>query len=187
MTIQLINLGAGPDTQTGDTVRQAFTKVNENFTELYQVFGSNGQSNLVGNTIYANNISVVANVSSGNLLAVNSLTTYGNVYGGGFFFPNGLSITSSLNADFQHINSDVRPSVGGVYSLGNATSRWDIAYLTSANVSGNISAQYLVGNGIVNNGQTWTFGANGDLTFPTGGLISNYPGNPVVPATIVGL
>ena len=35
MTQQIINLGTGPDSQTGDTLYVAFTKVNANFTDLY--------------------------------------------------------------------------------------------------------------------------------------------------------
>ena len=41
MTQQIINLGTGPDSQTGDTLYVAFTKVNENFSEVYSVFGAN--------------------------------------------------------------------------------------------------------------------------------------------------
>jgi hypothetical protein len=37
MTQQLIFLGTGPNTKNGDTVRNAFAKVNQNFTEVYTV------------------------------------------------------------------------------------------------------------------------------------------------------
>jgi len=39
MTQVIINLGVSPNTQTGDTVRLAFDKVNQNFTELYAAVG----------------------------------------------------------------------------------------------------------------------------------------------------
>ena len=35
MAKQTINIGTGPNTKTGDPLRTAFTKTNENFTELY--------------------------------------------------------------------------------------------------------------------------------------------------------
>lgn len=35
MAKQTINIGTGPNTKTGDPLRTAFTKINENFTELY--------------------------------------------------------------------------------------------------------------------------------------------------------
>jgi len=35
MAKQIINVGTGPNTNTGDKIRVAFTKVNNNFTELY--------------------------------------------------------------------------------------------------------------------------------------------------------
>lgn len=34
MAIQEINLGTGPNTGTGDPIRGAFGKVNDNFTEV---------------------------------------------------------------------------------------------------------------------------------------------------------
>lgn len=35
MTRQLINIGASPNDKSGDTLRNAFNKINNNFTELY--------------------------------------------------------------------------------------------------------------------------------------------------------
>ena len=35
---QIIDVGAGPDTQTGDTVYSAFVNINENFTQVYIFF-----------------------------------------------------------------------------------------------------------------------------------------------------
>jgi hypothetical protein len=35
MAKQTINLGSGPNTKTGDPLRTAFTKINDNFTEVY--------------------------------------------------------------------------------------------------------------------------------------------------------
>lgn len=43
MTKQTINIGMAPNTKTGDPLRAAFTKVNANFTELYNTAGPDVQ------------------------------------------------------------------------------------------------------------------------------------------------
>jgi hypothetical protein len=39
MTKQVINIGTTPNDRTGDSLRTSFTKINENFTELYAATG----------------------------------------------------------------------------------------------------------------------------------------------------
>ena len=39
MAKQFVNIGIEGNDGTGDSIRDAFNKVNENFTELYAVFG----------------------------------------------------------------------------------------------------------------------------------------------------
>ena len=46
MAKQTIDLGTGPDTGTGDPARTAFTKTNDNFTELYD-FATAGGANRI--------------------------------------------------------------------------------------------------------------------------------------------
>lgn len=43
MSKQIINIGANGNDGTGDSLRESFRKTNENFTELYAVFGAGGQ------------------------------------------------------------------------------------------------------------------------------------------------
>ena len=43
MSKQIINIGIEGNDGTGDAIRDAFRKANENFTELYAVFGQGGQ------------------------------------------------------------------------------------------------------------------------------------------------
>ena len=43
MAKQIINVGIEGNDGTGDSIRDAFRKSNENFTELYAVFGQGGQ------------------------------------------------------------------------------------------------------------------------------------------------
>ena len=39
MTKQVINIGVEGNDASGDSIRDAFKKANENFTELYAIFG----------------------------------------------------------------------------------------------------------------------------------------------------
>jgi len=45
MSKQTINVGSNQDDGTGDLLRTAFTKVNDNFTELYNEVGGTALSN----------------------------------------------------------------------------------------------------------------------------------------------
>ena len=61
MAKQEIDIGVEGNDGTGDSIRESFRKVNENFTEVYAVFGEGGQisfttlsdtpENLIPNTI----------------------------------------------------------------------------------------------------------------------------------------
>ena len=42
MAKQIINIGVEGNDGTGDSIRESFRKANENFTELYAVFGQGG-------------------------------------------------------------------------------------------------------------------------------------------------
>ena len=53
MTQQTIGIGTGPNTGTGDPLRTAFTKVNENFTEVYNTTNSNYTSAVTGLSVTA--------------------------------------------------------------------------------------------------------------------------------------
>ena len=190
---QFINLGDGPDTQTGDTVREAFIKINANFSDLYQVFGANGETNLIGNTIIANNINVTDTVRAGGFFGYGNVETDGNIIGSNFLYPNGISVFSNLTADYTHIPSNMIPTANNSFTIGNASLQWASVnagyyfgngrYLSGidttliSNGNSNVKAYYNANVGITANGTTWTFDPGGTLTFPTGSLIQNgYPG-----------
>jgi len=48
MAQQIINVGTGPNTGDGDDLRTAFTKTNDNFTELYNNLNGNGPTGPTG-------------------------------------------------------------------------------------------------------------------------------------------
>ena len=126
MTQQIISLGSGPDTQTGDSLYVAFTKVNDNFTELYSVFDGNGISYINANVIIANSITTETNIRAGNLFTYGTLETIGTIVTAGVFYPNGQPISSTGSID-----NDVLPTFDNLYSLGNSTLSWTSVYLTT--------------------------------------------------------
>lgn len=70
MAKRLINVGSGPDTKDGDTVRNAFIKVNGNFDELYGAVGMDSSGTITSNfkgSVYDNNDQVMLDAVTGKL------------------------------------------------------------------------------------------------------------------------
>ena len=126
MTQQIINLGAGPDTQTGDSLYTAFNKVNDNFGELYTVFQGNSITTINANVVLSNNITVSSNIRSGNLFAYGNLETIGYVIAAGVFYPNGAPIAGS-----GQIDSNLIPITSNVFSVGSITNQFTQGYFNT--------------------------------------------------------
>jgi len=123
MPKKIINIGVEGNDGTGDSIRDAFSKTNENFSELYAVFGQGGTIRFTAlsdtpDELGANKIPV-SNDSGSELLMK-------NVVGGpGILIdntdPSELVITNSGGS----ISSDLQPTIGnwlngsGNYTLGN--------------------------------------------------------------------
>ena len=123
MPKRVINIGVEGNDATGDSIRDAFSKTNENFSELYAVFGQGGTIRFTAlsdtpDELGANKIPV--SNDSGSELLMKSV-----VGGPGILVdntdPNQLVITNSGGK----INSDLQPELGGFlngtgnYTLGN--------------------------------------------------------------------
>jgi hypothetical protein len=98
MTKQLINIGIRPNDGTGDTIREAFTKTNENFTELYSSLAADMSS--FANVAFTGSYTDLINKP---VLTTNTLTSGSN--------------TVSLNLDGSL-------SVPGVIKSSNTTQTW---------------------------------------------------------------
>ena len=48
MTQQIVNTGTTPNDKTGDSIRAAFIKVNNNFNEVYSVLNVNDNLRITG-------------------------------------------------------------------------------------------------------------------------------------------
>jgi hypothetical protein len=73
MTQQNINVGTGPDSYTGESLRTAFQKVNDNFSQLY---AGNVGANISGNIITANGFVTSGNLVTGNVTAAGNISAY---------------------------------------------------------------------------------------------------------------
>lgn len=63
MAKQTVNIGAAANDGTGDALRTAFDKINDNFTELYAVTGAG-----TGQNIAISGNSVISENSNGNII-----------------------------------------------------------------------------------------------------------------------
>lgn len=146
MTQQIIDLGVGPDSQTGDSLYVAFTKVNDNFSELYTVFEGNSVTSLNANVIYSNNIVTTANIRSGNVFAYGNIETIGTIITSGVFYPNGTPIGAGT------IENDLIPINANLYTVGNSANQFLAGFFSSnINLAG---ANLSIDNGLlVVNGQ----------------------------------
>ena len=149
MALEIINVGASPNDGTGDAIRTAFLKCNDNFTQLFATSGitglANGTSNISiplanGNINFSvsgtSNVLVISPVQSelGANLSVAGLATVGN-----------LSVTGGI------------VSVGTIQSLADVT-----ASVITANAN-LVAGNAIVGNLITTNELSLTGNVTSDL------------------------
>jgi hypothetical protein len=105
MTKQTINLGNYANDGTGDDLRTAFTKVNNNFSDLYTTLASmNGQNLGSGQGIFSSEVN--------GIMSFKSLTGSGGIT----LSSTATSINIASNALLQ-IVQDISPSLGGDLTL----------------------------------------------------------------------
>jgi len=141
-----INVGSAPNDGTGDSIRDSFIIVNENFQYIEQFFP---------NTLAANlNANITSNgTSSFNTVNISGVTTStGNISTSAYFLGNGSQLTSitGSNVSGQVGNALV---AGTVYTNAqpNITS---VGTLTGLSVTGNISSTNTIFGNIGTTSQT---------------------------------
>jgi len=133
MARQIINVGASANDGTGDGLRTAFIKSNQNFSELYAntvtpTFLSNGTSN-IGVVSSDGNVTVsIANLSNVAIFTQTSLDISGNLVSNGNVSASSLTLSGSVSSNLVPIGS-------GVYNLGSETNRWGELYLTGTTIT----------------------------------------------------
>jgi hypothetical protein len=97
MAQRLINIGTGPNTKDGDTVRQAFNLTNQNFTEVYALLGQSS-NNFTGNlsgSLFADNSTLIVDGITGKVYATDLTTSQINLSNG--VYTRTLSNTVPVN------------------------------------------------------------------------------------------
>ena len=157
MAQQIINVGAAANDGTGDGLRTAYIKVNENFSELYNTTLApteiaNGTSNVHvvasnGNvTVAVNGTSNIAVISALGLDVTGNANATGNITAVGTITGNDLVATDLLTVGGT-VASNLTPDGNGTRSLGTTTSRWNDLYLSGDSLFlGNIVLKNTIGN-----------------------------------------
>jgi len=150
MTRQVINVGATANDGTGDGLRLAYTKCNDNFNELYNssltpTVLPNGTSNVS----VAENANVTITIA-GSANVVNFAGTVSEFTGNidistDLAVGNSVTITQDLTIGDQLIingsfGSNVLPDTNNVRTLGNATLRFASMNTVLVDASGNITS-----------------------------------------------
>jgi hypothetical protein len=134
MSQQTINIGSAANDGTGDPIRTAMGKINDNFTEIYDDYQT--QSGLSSNvaTLTSNNTSYVGAVTAANVVSnaqlVANLTNYAQLSSG--LFTGAVNATSHTVGTSFTANSTVVNAVA--INVVNQTNTSTLYVTTSANV-----------------------------------------------------
>ena len=183
MAQQIINVGTTPNDGTGEPLREAFTAVNENFTEIYAAGPVGSNVVISGNTITVtgtNNNLVLSSNGIGNVQTNSSLVPgtdsvynlgsanlqFNTVYGA-YFVGNGAGLTGVVaNAGSKISNVDSNVSVlpaavtVGIQTQGNVVvfERYNTSFLgnllPAANITYNLGSATQAWNDLYLSGNT---------------------------------
>ena len=136
MPKKLINTGTSNDSGNGDSLRSAFTKINENFNELYTLTGSSNTASEVDikGSVFADDSTLIVDgvngILNGNLNGNVTGDVTGNVTGdltgnvtsttSSSTFAN-LAITSTLDLTGASVSSDVNFGTNDLTGINNIT------------------------------------------------------------------
>jgi len=128
MARQQVNIGVEGNDGTGDSIRESFRKVNENFQELYAVFGIGGQISFTSlsdafpsYTSHGNKLVGIKNDELGlepvELVSNGALT--GNSGDDTLLFNYSLDGKIVITTAFNNVQSDTEPQLGGPLDANN--------------------------------------------------------------------
>jgi hypothetical protein len=127
MARQNINIGSSANDGTGDPLRTAFDKINDNFIELY---GSDNDINTLDANLDVNNFAITTGVTNGNITITPNGT--GNINLGSITI-NGSQISS--NDSTQITLADNLQTTGTINVAGAATLSTSLALASGATVT----------------------------------------------------
>ena len=133
MAQQTINIGAVANDGTGDQLRTAFDKVNDNFVEIYTELGGTSLSNIniSGNTIATDNTNgnlTLAPNGTGTIVLANAVTASSTVAVTGATVVNGGFAAAGASGTFITFGAaDATPTVAGgnLFKSGGAVTITD--------------------------------------------------------------
>lgn len=128
MAYQTVNIGSSANDGTGDQLRTAFDKINDNFSEVYTELGGTSLSNIsiIGNTIStddANGSLTIAPNGSGTIILANAVSASSNVsVTGKLTVANAAAFSGPANTFVTFGAADATPSVatGNLFKTGGA-------------------------------------------------------------------
>jgi hypothetical protein len=182
MTQQTINVGVTANDGTGDGLRTAYIKCNDNFNELYNsTITPTAITNGTSNIAVANNANVTISVAgSANVVTFAGSTTAftGNAtISGDLVIANSLSITQDVTIGDQLIingsfGSNVLPDTNNTRNLGNATLRFASMNTVLIDAIGNITTTANISGGnLISSGSHITTGNVTGGNFITAGNV----------------
>tara|TARA_B100001057_G_scaffold495637_1_gene595153 strand:- start:203 stop:1618 length:1416 start_codon:yes stop_codon:yes gene_type:complete len=134
MARQAINIGSSANDGTGDPLRTAFDKINDNFVELY---GSDNDLNTLDANLDLNNFAITTGVTNGNITLTPNGT--GNIALGSITI-NGSQISSNDSTQItlaDNIQTTGTLNVDGATTLGSTLAvGTSLALATGATVTG---------------------------------------------------
>ena len=166
MAKQTINTGTSNDAGNGDNLRTAFTKINENFSELYVQLGSSSSAALkdIKGSVFADDSTVLVDAVNGTLNGNLTGNVTGDVTGDLTGNVTG-NITSSGTSTFSGTLDLTGSSISSDVDFGNN----DLTNINNLTIGGSLLTQAmspLLATG--GNGQTLTL-AGGQSTAGDGG------------------
>ena len=128
MAYQTVNIGSSANDGTGDQLRTAFDKINDNFSEVYTELGGTSLSNvsITANTIStddANGSLTIAPNGSGTIILANAVSASSNVsVTGKLTVANAAAFSGPANTFVTFGAADATPSVatGNLFKTGGA-------------------------------------------------------------------
>ena len=159
MAQQIINVGNTANDGTGSPLRTAFTIVNQNFTELYNLGGVSGIANGTSNIQIAENSSISMSSAGvddvlvvtgtgvdvdGDLQVTGEFSAVGNITTSGVFVGDGSQLTGVVS------QANAAQLTGSVLSANVTTSTLtSVGTLGVLTVTGNISGGNILSPGII--------------------------------------
>ena len=134
MARQVINIGSSANDGTGDPLRTAFDKINDNFAELY---GGDNDINTLDANLNVNNFAITTGVTNGNITITPNGT--GNINLGSITI-NGSQVSSNDSTQItlaDNIQTTGTVNIDGATTLGSTlTVGTSLALATGATVTG---------------------------------------------------